>query len=68
MKEPSNYKNNIIEIKKALKYFMENKAYDYKSTDYNDYKAYLKYSTNGKTLVFSDKHSIARLKRKYARI
>jgi hypothetical protein len=47
---------------------MENKAYDYKSTDYDDYKAYLKYSTNGKTLVFSDKDSIARLNRKYARI
>jgi|LakMenE18May11ns_1017448.scaffolds.fasta_scaffold8898807_1 hypothetical protein len=47
---------------------MENKAYDYKSTDYDDYKAYLKYSTNGKTLVFSDKDSIARLKRKYTRI
>jgi hypothetical protein len=47
---------------------MENKTYDYKSSDYDDYKAYLKYSTNGKTLVFSDKDSIARIKKKYARI
>lgn len=57
-----------MEMKKALKYFMENKSYDYKSTDYDDYKAYLKYSTNGTTLVFSEKDSIARIKKKYTRL
>lgn len=46
---------------------MENKSYEYKSTDYDDYKNYLKYSTNGNTLVLSDKDSVARIKRKYAR-
>lgn len=67
MRESNSYRNNIIEIKKALKYFMENKSYEYKSTDYDDYKNYLKYSTNGNTLVLSDKDSVARIKRKYAR-
>jgi hypothetical protein len=55
-------------MKKALKYFIENKSYDYKSTDYDDYKAYMKSTTNGTALVFSDKESIARIKKKYARI
>lgn len=55
-------------MKRALKYFMENKSYDYKSTDYDDYKAYLKYSTNGTTLLFTDRDSIARIKKKYTRV
>lgn len=55
-------------MKRALKYFMENKSYDYKSSDYDDYKTYLKYSTNGTTLLFTDRDSIARIKKKYTRI
>ncbi len=38
-------------MKKALKYFMENKSYDYKSTDYDDYKNYVKYAANGVSVM-----------------
>ena len=55
-------------MKKALKYFIENKSYDYKSTDYDDYNTFLKYNAAGKTLILTEKESIARIKKKYTRI
>lgn len=42
-------------MKKALKYFIENKSYDYKSSDYDDYKTFLSYNTTGKTLILTEK-------------
>ena len=56
-------------MKKALKYFMENKAYNYRSVDYDDYKRFMRYSTNGHSLVIAgDRDSIARIKKKYRKI
>ena len=55
-------------MKKALKYFMENKTYNYKSADYDDYKNFLRYSTNGPSIIIADKDSIARIKKKYTRL
>ena len=67
--EPTpNYRNNIIEMKQALKYFIENKTYNYKSADYDDYKNFLRYSTNGPSIMLSDKESVARIKKKYSRV
>lgn len=47
---------------------MENKSYDYKSTDYDDYKNYVKYAANGVSVMMPDKESVSRIKRKYMRI
>lgn len=55
-------------MKKALKYFIENKTYNYKSADYDDYKNFLRSSTKDKALVLGERESLARIKKKYARL
>ena len=51
-REETKYKNNIFEMKKALKYFIENKQ---QGTDYDNYKTHVWSSTNGRALVFNGK-------------